>query len=599
VVVAESVVVIKKLLQTQPNEHKEIIVHMAKLMDFITVPQARASILWLLGEYSDRVPKIAPDVLRKMAKSFVNEKDIVKLQTLNLAVKLCLNNPEQTKLFCQYVFQLAKYDQNYDIRDRARFLRSFIFEENGNTDKKLPEHAKRIFFTPKPAPTLTSRVKGSQYQLGTLSHYLDMSCSGYKPLPDYPEVPPDPSVRDVAEPIPTQEPREKCHGRKDKKEKKIKEKAFYSDEESSPAESEESEGSSETSSSESSENSDSDSAESSSDGEKSEEKTQRKKNVKSETSESQSESEELDSEESGSSRSEPELKKPSVKIKNETVKEKAKNNLDLLLELDDIVPMTPMMTPSLGGFLTPMNFPIGNVNGIREVSATFIPVERTEIVNKITGKGLKVESRFTRSQHLVSSNLTSVELTFTNCGNHTINNIRVGNKNLSSGMSMHDFSTIPTLQPNMNCSSVLGVNFNDSMQPANFNIEFIIDDEIHSVPVSLKAPIGEIVRAVKLPENMFIAEKEKLKGMNEHCSKIKFSGTKKHLLQKIYQAANISLVLDECDIMRFAGRTVTSKSMTLITIKFLDSQELEVCINCEKMVIGSMLLNEIKSNLLQ
>jgi AP-3 complex subunit beta len=72
-VVAESVVVIKKLLQTQPNEHKDIIIHMAKLVDFITVPQARASILWLLGEYSDRVPKIAPDVLRKMAKTFISE----------------------------------------------------------------------------------------------------------------------------------------------------------------------------------------------------------------------------------------------------------------------------------------------------------------------------------------------------------------------------------------------------------------------------------------------------------------------------------------------------------------------------------------------
>lgn len=54
-VVAESVVVIKKL---------------AKLLDFITVA---ASILWLIGEYNEKVPKIAPDVLRKIAKSFVDE----------------------------------------------------------------------------------------------------------------------------------------------------------------------------------------------------------------------------------------------------------------------------------------------------------------------------------------------------------------------------------------------------------------------------------------------------------------------------------------------------------------------------------------------
>ena len=57
----------------QPTEHKEIITHMAKMVENIMVPMARASILWLIGEYSDRVPKIAPDVLRIMAKSFINE----------------------------------------------------------------------------------------------------------------------------------------------------------------------------------------------------------------------------------------------------------------------------------------------------------------------------------------------------------------------------------------------------------------------------------------------------------------------------------------------------------------------------------------------
>ena len=39
-------------------------------------------------------------------------------QVLNLAAKLCLTNPKQTKLLTQYVLNLAKYDMNYDIRDR-------------------------------------------------------------------------------------------------------------------------------------------------------------------------------------------------------------------------------------------------------------------------------------------------------------------------------------------------------------------------------------------------------------------------------------------------------------------------------------------------
>ena len=43
-VVAEAVVVIKKLLQTQAGEHKAIITHMARLVDSIEVPAARAAI---------------------------------------------------------------------------------------------------------------------------------------------------------------------------------------------------------------------------------------------------------------------------------------------------------------------------------------------------------------------------------------------------------------------------------------------------------------------------------------------------------------------------------------------------------------------------
>ena len=48
---------------------------------------------------------------------------------VNLAAKLCITNPKQTKVLCQYVLNLAKYDQNYDIRDRARFLRQLVLPE--------------------------------------------------------------------------------------------------------------------------------------------------------------------------------------------------------------------------------------------------------------------------------------------------------------------------------------------------------------------------------------------------------------------------------------------------------------------------------------
>ncbi|KAK0140886.1 AP-3 complex subunit beta-1 [Merluccius polli] len=195
-VVAESVVVIKKLLQTQPSQHSDIIKHMAKLFDKITVAMARASILWLIGEYCERVPKIAPDVLRKMAKSFTTEEDIVKLQIVNLAAKLYLTNSKQTKLLTQYILNLGKYDQNYDIRDRTRFIRQLIVpnEKSG----ALSKYARRILLAPKPAPLLQSAFKDrDRFQLGTLSHSLNVKASGYLELSDWPAVAPDQSVRNV------------------------------------------------------------------------------------------------------------------------------------------------------------------------------------------------------------------------------------------------------------------------------------------------------------------------------------------------------------------------------------------------------------------
>lgn len=49
---------------------------------------ARASILWLIGEYCHLIPKIAPDVLRKAAKSFTSEVSGIALY-LTMAYPSC------------------------------------------------------------------------------------------------------------------------------------------------------------------------------------------------------------------------------------------------------------------------------------------------------------------------------------------------------------------------------------------------------------------------------------------------------------------------------------------------------------------------------
>lgn len=91
--------------------------------------------------------------------NYLLQEDIVKLQILNLATKLLITNPKQTKLLSHYIFNLAKYDQNYDIRDRARLLRQLV-QPSGDKCVLLAKHAKKIFLSAKPAPVLESRFKG-------------------------------------------------------------------------------------------------------------------------------------------------------------------------------------------------------------------------------------------------------------------------------------------------------------------------------------------------------------------------------------------------------------------------------------------------------
>ena len=91
-----------------------------------------------------------------------------------MAAKLCLTNPEQTTLLAQYVFNLAKYDTNYDIRDRARFLRAFVFPPPGAEDNKLVARARDIFLATKPASV-------ALYSINYIFFYLtSVCCSGFR-----------------------------------------------------------------------------------------------------------------------------------------------------------------------------------------------------------------------------------------------------------------------------------------------------------------------------------------------------------------------------------------------------------------------------------
>jgi len=52
---------------------RQVVKQLSKLLQEVTVPKARASIVWVIGEYQQHVPLLAPDILRILAKSFTEE----------------------------------------------------------------------------------------------------------------------------------------------------------------------------------------------------------------------------------------------------------------------------------------------------------------------------------------------------------------------------------------------------------------------------------------------------------------------------------------------------------------------------------------------
>uniref|UniRef100_A0A8C9GPQ6 AP-3 complex subunit beta n=1 Tax=Piliocolobus tephrosceles TaxID=591936 RepID=A0A8C9GPQ6_9PRIM len=622
-VVAESVVVIKKLLQMQPAQHGEIIKHLAKLTDNIQVPMARASILWLIGEYCEHVPRIAPDVLRKMAKSFTAEEDIVKLQVINLAAKLYLTNSKQTKLLTQYVLSLAKYDQNYDIRDRARFTRQLIVpSEQGGA---LSRHAKKLFLAPKPAPVLESSFKDrDHFQLGSLSHLLNAKATGYQELPDWPEEAPDPSVRNVEVPEWT-----KCSNREKRKEK---EKPFYSDSEgeSGPTESADSDPESE-SESDSKSSSESGSGESSSESdnedqdedeekgrgsesEQSEEDGKRKTKKKkvpegkgeASFSDEDSDSSSSTSESEMTSESEEEQLEPaSWRRKTPPSSKRAPATKEIsLLDLEDFTPpsVQPVSPPAIVSTSL-----AADLEGLTLTDSTLVPsllspvsrVGRQELLHRVAGEGLVVDYTFSRQPFSGDPHMVSVHIHFSNSSDTPIKGLHVGTPKLPAGISIQEFPEIESLAPGESATAVMGINFCDSTQAANFQL----CTQTRQFYVSIQPPVGELMAPVFMSENEFKKEQGKLMGMNEITEKLMLPDACRSdhiVVQKVTATANLGRVpCGTSDEYRFAGRTLTSGSLVLLTLDARPAGAAQLTVNSEKMVIGTMLVKDVIQALTQ
>uniref|UniRef100_A0A8D2HIL5 AP-3 complex subunit beta n=1 Tax=Urocitellus parryii TaxID=9999 RepID=A0A8D2HIL5_UROPR len=610
--------------------------NISTLLREFQVPVARASILWLIGENCERVPKIAPDVLRKMAKSFTSEDDLVKLQILNLGAKLYLTNSKQTKLLTQYILNLGKYDQNYDIRDRTRFIRQLIVpnEKSG----ALSKYAKKIFLAQKPAPLLESPFKDrDHFQLGTLSHTLNIKASGYLELSNWPEVAPDPSVRNVEvielakEWTPTGKAKKENPAKKFYSESEEEEES--SDSSSSDSESESGSESGEGGRSEEEEDSSEDSSEGSSSEEESESGDEseaenkrmatrnsknkgksdtedgKKKNEKSKTSgssDADSSSIESSSDSESESESEYESRKTTKEIGKQMKQDRNLLTKDVsLLDLDDFNPIstpvvlpTPALSPSLIADLEGLNLSTSS-SVISVGTPVFVPGKTHVLLHRMSGKGLAANYFFPRQPCIFGDKMVSVQITLNNTSDRKIENIHIGEKKLPVGMQMHVFHPIDSLEPEGSITVSMGIDFCDSTQTASFQL--CTKDDCFNV--TIQPPIGELLLPVTMSEKDFKKEQGMLTGMNETSAVIIAAPqnfTPSMVLQKVVDVANVGVVPSGQDnIHRFAAKTVHSGSLMLVTVELKEGSTAQLIINTEKTVIGSVLLRELKPVLSQ
>lgn len=141
-VVQEAVVVIKDIFRKYPNRYEGIISTLCENLEDLDEPEAKASMVWIIGEYAERIDN-ADELLESFLETFPDETSSVQLQLLTAAVKLFLKQPENTQEMVQKVLNLAtEHSDNPDLRDRG-----YIYWRLLSSD---PEAARAVVLAQKP-----------------------------------------------------------------------------------------------------------------------------------------------------------------------------------------------------------------------------------------------------------------------------------------------------------------------------------------------------------------------------------------------------------------------------------------------------------------
>lgn len=154
-VVQEAIIVIKDIFRKYPNKYEGIIGTLCQNLDTLDEPDAKAAMIWIIGEYSDRIEN-ATELISLFIETFHDEASQVQLQLLTATVKVFLKLPTDAKDIVQHVLTMSTEESdNPDLRDRGyiywRLLSSNV------------QAAKSVILSEK--PTITEDSTGLSKQL--------------------------------------------------------------------------------------------------------------------------------------------------------------------------------------------------------------------------------------------------------------------------------------------------------------------------------------------------------------------------------------------------------------------------------------------------
>ncbi|XVF23909.1 hypothetical protein REPUB_Repub13aG0080300 [Reevesia pubescens] len=603
-----------------------VIIQLVCSLDSIKVPEARAMIIWMVGEYSslgEIIPRMLTTVLKYLAWCFTSEALETKLQILNTVSKVLLGASATgedlwtfKKVF-SYLVELAECDLNYDVRDRARFLKKLLScnlvsqgpEEgtNGLPEKDLAE----CIFGRQTRELKAESMNYRFYLPGSLSQIVLHAAPGYEPLPKPCSLLFD--DLNVPEGILTR--------------KKGMDNYSGTDDHG-------------TSSDPSDEESVSDYGS--------------QRSITGSSGSAHGNDSEFTSE--GNDNADPLIQISDIGNASENQNGVSQSSLDNLGEL--------MLNRALESWLE--NQPAPSNPGISEQSQVLKSSARISIgdvgrrvkpksyslLDPANGNGLKVDYSFSSEISSISRLLICIEVFFQNCSSETISEITLvdeeSNRALDSAdqaavaneSSLTSYDNVPTLvpmeeivslQPGQTTRRILQVHFHHHLLPLKLSL--FCDGK--KLPVKLRPDIGYFVKPLPMDVEVFMDKESHLPGMFEYkrsCTftdhirelnkesgdslliKDKFLAICESLTLKMLSHANLCLVSVDMPVaanlddasglrLRFSCEILSSLIPCLVTItvegKCSDPLNLSIKVNCEETVFGLNLLNRIVNFLVE